>query len=84
MKCPKCGKRLNCVDSRSLENYTRRRYVCPNCNEKISTKEFLSSENVNVYVAKEIKTLIDKINDSNFDELMAISVLLKSANKINF
>ena len=41
MKCPKCGcRKMQTIDSRlTPENYTRRRKICPDCGERVTTYE---------------------------------------------
>lgn len=42
MLCPKCNNKLMCIDSRPIEEGTRRRKVCVNCGERISTYEIVA------------------------------------------
>jgi hypothetical protein len=39
MTCPECNGKLKCIETRAHDNYTRRRYKCPNCDKRWSTQE---------------------------------------------
>ena len=39
MLCPNCKSKANCVDSRGQTKGVRRRYKCPDCDEKWTTFE---------------------------------------------
>lgn len=39
-KC--CNTRMSCIDSRSRNGYTRRRYECPKCGSRISSVEIFA------------------------------------------
>ena len=46
MRCPKCAATANCIDSRmaSPRNVRYRRYECPACETRFSTRELLKSD----------------------------------------
>lgn len=39
MICPKCEKRMNCIDSRNYGAETYRRYVCSGCEKRVTSEE---------------------------------------------
>ena len=45
MQCPTCNKKLSCLDSRTrFDGRTRRKYICPSCQEKFATVEHFAEK----------------------------------------
>lgn len=40
-KCPECSGKTDCLDSRHVEDTTRRRFSCRDCGHRFTTCEFL-------------------------------------------
>lgn len=41
MDCPQCSQKTSCVDSRTTDGTTSRRYLCRSCKAKFSTAEII-------------------------------------------
>ncbi len=50
MKCPVCNLKMKCLETRSEQGYTRRRYECAKCHKRYSSKEELFEFNGHITV----------------------------------
>lgn len=66
MKCPKCEAKMYASDTRSKDNYVRRRRTCERCGGKISTREYnLEYIQELLYIKKQHEKMMEIIR--NYD-----------------
>lgn len=58
MNCPLCGTKTAVLETDVLDNYTRRRRVCPNCQHRLTTYE-VAAKTFHLWKAK--AGLLDRI-----------------------
>jgi transcriptional regulator NrdR family protein len=76
MKCPQDGSRLYCLDSRSREEYTYRRYECKKCGQRFSTLEQIADDMCSGVPALQLAE--HKFNQFKSDLLGQMKALLNS------
>lgn len=65
--CLKCGTKVECIDSRAAIGYRRRRWRCPKCLDKFTTREMRLEDWENLRIAHELpeaaRFLIKQLGD---------------------
>lgn len=80
-ECRKCGTKVECVDSRATENHRRRRWKCPKCGDRFTTREVYAED---WDIAMRVKRIPEQATNLVRSLASVLNITTPSPQKVNF